>query len=50
LLFDLKGCAKCYAGKMSLENRFANRTFTDFAASMWNHAAKMVDAAQPLRS
>jgi len=47
MLFELKGCAKCHAGKISLENRFANRTLSDFAAAMWNHAAKMADAGPP---
>jgi mono/diheme cytochrome c family protein len=50
LLFDLKGCAECHAGRNSLEGRFVNRTVTDFAAAMWNHAPKMKQPAPELRA
>ena len=40
-LFGLKGCADCHKGAQSLENRKTARTVADFAAAMWNHAAKM---------
>jgi cytochrome c2 len=49
MLFELKGCVKCHTGKLSLDNRFSNRTLTDFAASMWNHSIKM-GGVQTLRS
>lgn len=45
MLFRAKGCAGCHVGKNSLESRFPNRTMTDFAVAMWNHAPNM--AAQP---
>ncbi len=45
MLFRAKGCAGCHTGKNSLENRFPNRTMTDFAVAMWNHAPNM--APQP---
>lgn len=41
-LFASKGCEKCHTGKLSLEGRFRNRTLTDIAVEMWNHAPLMV--------
>jgi mono/diheme cytochrome c family protein len=34
-------CASCHNGAQSLEGKLANRTLTDIAAAMWNHAPKM---------
>jgi mono/diheme cytochrome c family protein len=50
MLFQVKGCANCHKGKQSLENRFANRTMTDFAVAMWNHAFQMAEPAPELRA
>lgn len=36
-----KGCTSCHVGKLALENRLADRTLTDIAAAMWNHAPEM---------
>lgn len=41
MLFKLKNCAGCHTGRMSLENRFTNRSLADFAAAMWNHSRQM---------
>ncbi|HXG31911.1 MAG TPA: c-type cytochrome [Bryobacteraceae bacterium] len=49
MLFRAKGCAGCHAGKNSLENRFPNRTMTDFAVAMWNHAPDMAPQPPTLR-
>jgi mono/diheme cytochrome c family protein len=49
MLVQLKGCTKCHTGRLSLDNRFTNRTVADFAAAMWNHAPKMADPAPELR-
>lgn len=40
-LFQEKGCITCHVGKLALENRLADSTLTDIAASMWNHAPEM---------
>jgi cytochrome c551/c552 len=40
-LFREKGCIGCHVGKLALENRLADSTLTDIAASMWNHAPEM---------
>jgi mono/diheme cytochrome c family protein len=45
-LFGLKGCAGCHTGAQSLENRKTNRSVADFAAGMWNHAAKMTQRGE----
>jgi mono/diheme cytochrome c family protein len=50
MLFELKGCVGCHTGKLSLQNRFANRTLTDFAVAMWNHAPKMATTFPELRT
>lgn len=44
-LFHGKGCAGCHIGPLALEKRLANQTLIDVAASMWNHAPRMPDAA-----
>ncbi|MCS6953404.1 MAG: c-type cytochrome [Bryobacterales bacterium] len=49
MLFRAKGCAGCHTGNNSLENRFPNRTMTDFAVAMWNHAPDMGPEAPTLR-
>jgi mono/diheme cytochrome c family protein len=40
-LFQLKGCAGCHVGGQSLAKRKSTPTVAEFAAGMWNHAAKM---------
>lgn len=37
-------CMKCHQASLSLDNRLENKTLTDVAADMWNHAPKMVTA------
>lgn len=39
-LFDSK-CARCHTGKLALENRLHEKTLTDVAVDMWNHASRM---------
>ena len=41
ILFQAKGCTGCHGVKAAVDKRFANRTMTDFAASMWNHGARL---------
>lgn len=40
-LFREKGCIGCHVGKLALENRLADSTLTEIAASMWDHAPEM---------
>jgi cytochrome c2 len=40
-VFESKGCVHCHTGKLALENRLHNKTLTDIAVDMWNHAPKM---------
>ncbi|MFN7923862.1 MAG: c-type cytochrome [Bryobacteraceae bacterium] len=40
-LLASKGCANCHKGALSLDDRLPNRTLTEVAAAMWNHAPKM---------
>jgi len=40
-LFESKGCAACHFGKLALGPRLKNKTLTDIAAAMWNHAPRM---------
>lgn len=47
-LMDAKGCRKCHEGVLALETRLSNKTLTEIAASMWNHAPMMREAAQTL--
>lgn len=47
-LFRLKGCAECHKGAHALEGRYGQRTLTDFAAAMWNHAPQMTTTPKPL--
>lgn len=42
-------CQKCHQGETSLEGRVANKTLTDIAADMWNHAPKMTQGAEPMK-
>lgn len=42
-LFRSKGCAGCHHGKLALENRLQDRTLTEIAAQMWNHAPRMAE-------
>ena len=37
-------CRGCHQASLSLDNRLENKTLTDIAADMWNHAPKMVTA------
>ena len=39
-LFDQK-CGRCHAGPLALETSLRNTTWTDIAASMWNHVTQM---------
>jgi mono/diheme cytochrome c family protein len=41
-LFKVKGCVGCHHDRNTLEHRFGQRTLTDFASAMWNHAPQMV--------
>lgn len=41
LLFQVKGCAGCHKDVNALAKPGGFRTASDFAASMWNHSAKM---------
>jgi cytochrome c551/c552 len=47
-LFRVKGCVECHRDKNSLERRFGQRTMTDFAAAMWNHAPQMLQTPPSL--
>jgi mono/diheme cytochrome c family protein len=40
-LFRSKGCAGCHTGTLALDRRLRDRTLTDIAAEMWNHAPLM---------
>lgn len=42
-LFD-DTCKKCHQGSLSLDNRLQNKSLTDIAADMWNHAPRMTTA------
>lgn len=44
-LFQLKGCAACHTGKLSLPPMLRGQTLTDIAVDMWNHEPLM--AANP---
>jgi cytochrome c2 len=41
-LLDSNGCTTCHKGALSLDARTTNRTLTEIAAAMWNHAPKML--------
>jgi len=41
MLFQVKGCAGCHKDVTALAKPGGFRTASDFAASMWNHSAKM---------
>jgi mono/diheme cytochrome c family protein len=41
MLFKAKGCTSCHQGTQSLAKHVSFRTTSDFAVSMWNHAAGM---------
>jgi mono/diheme cytochrome c family protein len=43
-LFESKGCSGCHKGKLDLIPLLKNKTLTDIAAAMWDHAPRM---AQP---
>lgn len=50
VLFKAKGCVNCHTGELSLQSRFGkirNRTITDFAVAMWNHASKRMAGEAP---
>jgi mono/diheme cytochrome c family protein len=47
-VFAEKGCAGCHTGKLALETRLHERTLTDLAVDMWNHAPKMANPAPQL--
>jgi mono/diheme cytochrome c family protein len=42
-LFDAN-CAQCHSQLVSLEERLSNRTITEIAADLWNHAPRMLAA------
>ncbi|MEK7404813.1 MAG: c-type cytochrome [Acidobacteriota bacterium] len=46
-LFQTKGCGNCHQGRLSLQGR-SERTLTDFAAAMWNHALRLGDTRPAL--
>ncbi len=46
--FELKGCAACHRGALALEARPTRYSLTDFAAAMWNHAARAPGEPAPL--
>jgi len=37
-------CRRCHQGSLRLDNRLENKTLTDVAADMWDHAPRMVTA------
>jgi cytochrome c2 len=41
-LFESKGCSTCHGGALALEGRVRSHSLTDFAASMWSHAPRML--------
>jgi cytochrome c2 len=41
-IFQAKGCTGCHTGSKALAGRLTGRTLADFGASMWNHAAEMI--------
>lgn len=49
-LLESRGCTNCHKGAMALESRLGNRTLTEVAASMWNHAPKMREQAKELNA
>ena len=49
-LFQAKGCATCHRGSLALESRLRARSMADLAASMWNHAPKMIQFPPELSS
>lgn len=46
-LLDSKGCVNCHKGSLALDGRLPNRTLTEVAAAMWNHAPKMAGKTDP---
>lgn len=40
-VFESKGCVNCHKGDLALEKRLANRSLTEIAVDMWNHAPRM---------
>jgi mono/diheme cytochrome c family protein len=50
-LLDSKGCVECHTGSKALDRRIVGqRTLTDIASAMWNHAPKMRSKAATLTS
>ena len=47
-LFQAKGCAGCHSGTLALESRLKDKTLTDIAVAMWNHAPRMAGKAPSL--
>jgi cytochrome c2 len=47
-LLESKGCTGCHMELLALEGRLAQKTLTDIAASMWNHAPAMREKAAEL--
>jgi mono/diheme cytochrome c family protein len=41
-------CKSCHTGDKSLQGRLANKTLTDIAADMWNHAPKMTQKMEKM--
>jgi cytochrome c2 len=50
MLFEARGCQSCHQGKLALDKRLANRTLTDIAVAMWNHAPRMMNAPLAIES
>jgi cytochrome c5 len=48
LMLEAKGCTGCHRGYSALEGRLADRTLTEIAAAMWNHAPVMREKAEEL--
>jgi mono/diheme cytochrome c family protein len=40
-LFQVKSCANCHTGRLSLDGRLEGETLTGIAVAMWNHAPQM---------
>lgn len=47
-LFAAKGCAACHQGESKVEFRVNIHSFTDLAASFWNHVPMMMRQPEPV--
>lgn len=41
-IFQTKGCAECHTGRQSLTGKLGQKSLTEIAAALWNHAPKMI--------